>query len=102
MKTSNIFEINDDQIRVVVVNEELFGFIYPYNLKQLSVLAENNSSRTTLVSVLSHRHHISKQDKVRLATELDFDSYNISSDGYRDNPIFVYNKEDDRHFFLQY
>ena len=28
MKTSNIFEINDDQIHVVVVNEELFGFIY--------------------------------------------------------------------------
>ena len=73
-KINNIPVLNEDVIRLVVLNEEIIGYIYPRRTSYVVAL-EIKPGRTT-----------------SLATEQDFDDFHICFDGFRNNAMYCYNQ----------
>ena len=91
-RLNNIPKLDEYFIRLVVLNEKMLGYIYPDKTSFLVVLAVEPRDCVSLLDALNMRRLVSINDKVRLATEQDFDDFNVFFDGFRNNPIYIYNK----------
>ena len=80
-----------DKIKLVVFNEHTIGYIMPERPDYVQVL-HASILRGATFELLPTSKYISKTDKVRLASEKDFNDYRISFEGYKDNISYEYAK----------
>jgi hypothetical protein len=81
-----------DKIKLVVIDECILGYIQPNRtwpetagILHASILRGSTCGRLEGWIFTSHR-------AVRLASEKDFNDYNVSFDGYRNDPEYEYQK----------
>lgn len=77
--------MQNSKIKLVVVNEEALGYIFPERPFMVHVLGCTESVLARDGSSMNARGN-----KTRLANAQDFDQYNVSFDGYRNNPEYLY------------
>lgn len=77
--------------KLVVVNENTLGYILPETPETLGVL-HASILKGALFCVHPEPKHISSLDKVRLATEKDFDDYRMSFKGFDNPELYEYQK----------
>ena len=73
-----------DKIKLVVYNEYALGYILPQQPNQVCILA-NSILRGAPLKVYNTPYPISFNDKIRLASEKDFEDYRVCFEGF-DNP----------------
>ena len=86
-KINNIPVLNEDVIRLVVLNEEIIGYIYPRRTSYVVALEIKPGRTTSLATSVNKQCMVLLSDKVRLATEQDFDDFHICFDGFRNNTM---------------
>lgn len=91
-KINNIPVLNEDVIRLVVLNEEIIGYIYPRRTSYVVALEIKPGRTTSLATSVNKQCMVLLSDKVRLATEQDFDDFHICFDGFRNNTMYCYNQ----------
>ena len=91
-KINNIPVLNEDVIRLVVLNEEIIGYIYPRRTSYVVALEIKPGRTTSLATSVNKQCVVLLSDKVRLATEQDFDDFHICFDGFRNNAMYCYNQ----------
>lgn len=91
-KINNIPVLNEDVIRLVVLNEEIIGYIYPRRTSYVVALEIKPGRTTSLATSVNKQCMVLLSDKVRLATEQDFDDFHICFDGFRNNTMYCYNR----------
>lgn len=91
-KINNIPVLNEDVIRLVVLNEEIIGYIYPRRTSYVVALEIKPGRTTSLATSVNKQCMVLLSDKVRLATEQDFDYFHICFDGFRNNTMYCYNQ----------
>lgn len=79
-KINNIPVLNEDVIRLVVLNEEIIGYIYPRRTSYVVALEIKPGRTTSLATSVNKQCMVLLSDKVRLATEQDFDDFHIVSE----------------------
>lgn len=79
-KINNIPVLNEDVIRLVVLNEEIIGYIYPRRTSYVVALEIKPGRTTSLATSVNKQCMVLLSDKVRLATEQDFDDFHICFD----------------------
>ena len=84
--------LNEDVIRLVVLNEEIIGYIYPRRTSYVVALEIKLGRTTSLATSVNKQCMVLLSDKVRLATEQDFDDFHICFDGFRNNTMYCYNQ----------
>ena len=82
-KINNIPVLNEDVIRLVVLNEEIIGYIYPRRTSYVVALEIKPGRTTSLATSVNKQCMVLLSDKVRLATEQDFDDFHICFDGFK-------------------
>ena len=78
-KINNISVLNEDVIRLVVLNEEIIGYIYPRRTSYVVALEIKPGRTTSLATSVNKQCMVLLSDKVRLATEQDFDDFHIEA-----------------------
>lgn len=73
-----------DKIKLVVYNEYALGYILPQRPNQVCILA-NSILRGASLRVYDEPYPIGCNDKIRLASEKDFEDYRVCFEGF-DNP----------------
>lgn len=73
-----------DKIKLVVYNEYALGYILPQQPNQVCILS-NSIVRGAPLKVYDAPYPIGFNDKVRLASEKDFEDYKVCFEGF-DNP----------------
>ena len=91
-KINNIPVLDEDVIRLVVLNEEIIGYIYPRRTSYVVALEIKPGRTTSLATSVNKQCMVLLSDKVRLATEQDFDDFHICFDGFRNNTMYCYNQ----------
>ena len=91
-KINNISVLNEDVIRLVVLNEEIIGYIYPRRTSYVVALEIKPGRTTSLATSVNKQCMVLLSDKVHLATEQDFDVFHIWYDGFRNNTLYCYNQ----------
>ena len=66
--------------------------IYPDKTSFVVALAVESGDCVSLLDAINMRRYVSFDDKVRLATERDFDDFNVCFEGFRNDPMYMYNK----------
>lgn len=67
-KINNIPVLNEDVIRLVVLNEEIIGYIYPRRTSYVVALEIKPGRTTSLATSVNKQCMVLLSDKVRLAT----------------------------------
>ena len=88
----NIPKLDEYVIRLVVLNERMLGYIYPDKISFVVALAVEPGDCVSLLDAINMRRYVSFDDKVRLATDRDFDDFNVCFEGFRNDPMYMYNK----------
>ncbi len=81
-KINNIPVLNED---VILLNEEIIGYIYPRRTSYVVALEIKPGRTTSLATSVNKQCMVLLSDKVRLATEQDFDDFHICFDGFRNS-----------------
>lgn len=92
VRLNNIQKLDEYVIRLVVLNERMLGYIYPDRTSFVVALAVEPGDCVSLLNAINMRRYVSFDDKVRLATERDFHDFNVCFEGFRDAPMYMYNK----------
>lgn len=71
------------KIKLVVVDNEILGYIQPGNPDTVNILVARGRSSNFGSMLLTGKY-------VRLASEKDFNSFHISFDGYREDPNYEF------------
>ena len=74
------------------LNEEIIGYIYPRRTSYVVALEIKPGRTTSLATSVNKQCMVLLSDKVRLATEQDFDDFHICFDGFRNNTMYCYNQ----------
>jgi len=74
-----------EKIKLVVVNENTLGYINPKTPNLLGVLHSSILKGAPFILYPGPRS-IFETDKVRLASEADFEEYRVCFNGYKNNP----------------
>jgi len=84
-------KIEDDKLELIVIDEHTLAYRKPNSdsaqILHASILkgSPNNNNSGSI--------YIGSLNKVRLATEQDFDSFRVVFDGYKNDPIFIYDTQ---------
>lgn len=73
VRLNNIPKLGEYVIRLVVLNERMLGYIYPDKTSFVVALAVEPGDCVSLLDAINMRRYVSFDDKVRWATERDFD-----------------------------
>lgn len=73
------------QIQLVVFNEHTLGYILPEMPKYVCVLHQSILKGAPF-NLHPDSNYISPSDKIRLATEQDFNDYRVSVEGFNNDP----------------
>lgn len=95
VRLNNIPKLDEYVIRLVVLNERMLEYIYPDKTSFVVVLAVESGDCVSLLDAINMRRYVSFDDKFRLATERDFDDFNVCFEGFRNNPMYMHNKGTD-------
>ncbi|MEI6752363.1 MAG: hypothetical protein WCK78_04275 [Paludibacter sp.] len=79
----------EERTKLVVVNENTLGYILPETPETLGVL-HSSILRGAVFEVHPEPKHIISLDKVRLATEKDFENYRVSFKGFDNQELYEY------------
>ena len=74
-------------VKLVVVNENILGYIEPETPQSISIL---HGSILRGANRTEGNISLYGQEIVRLATEQDFINFNVSIEGYKNNPQYTY------------
>ena len=72
-----------ERIKLIVINENALGYIFPEQPNSIHLLS------TSILKGCSWNEwstYPTKGNKIRLASEKDFDEYRVSFNGYKNNP----------------
>ena len=75
----------DNRIKLVVYNENSLGFIMPWLPTCFQCL-----HASILRGAVGTDKHINSTDKIRLATEKDFDDYRVSFKGFENKNEYLF------------
>lgn len=73
------------RIKLIVVNEHTLGYVFPETPNFYSIL-HSSILKGAIFELNPSCKLMNKNDKIRLATEKDFDDFRVSSIGFTDNP----------------
>ena len=99
VRLNNIPKLDEYVIRLVVLNERMLGYIYPDKTSFVVALAVESGDCVSLLDAINMRRYVSFYDKVRFATERDFDDFYVCFEGFRNGPLDMYNKGPEHIFF---
>ena len=92
VRQKNLKNLYEYVFRLLVLNERMLGYIYSDKTSFVVVLAVEPGDCVSLLDAINMRWYVSFDDKVRLATERDFDDFNVCFEGFRNDPMYMYNK----------
>lgn len=79
------------EVELVVCNENILGYIQPETRTTLNFL-QSSILKGATSSVTATSKPINISDNIRLANEKDFSNFNVSFDGYKNDPQYKYEK----------
>ena len=100
-KINNIPVLNEDVIRLVVLNEEIIGYIYPRRTSYVVALEIKPGRTTSLATSVNKQCMVLLSDKVRLATEQDFDDFHICIVIIRERNLYTFNEIHSPFFWIR-
>lgn len=77
------------KIKLVVYNEYCLGYILPECPSMVCTLADSILKGAPF-RVMNEPHQITKSDKIRLASEKDFETFHVSFEGYDNRELYEY------------
>lgn len=81
------------KIKLVVFNEYALGYIEPETPDKVSTLADSVIKGAPF-RVFCEPYYIGSKDKVRLATEKDFNDFRVCFEGYDNPEIYEFSRTD--------
>lgn len=76
-------------VKLVVMNENTLGYIQPETPDTINILKES-ILKGGYSSTTPHSLPIKQSDIIRLASEKDFNEFNVSFEGYKNDPDYQY------------
>ena len=77
------------KIKLVVCNEYCLGYILPECPNMVCTLSDSVLKGAPF-RVMNEPYQITKNDKIRLASEIDFENFNVSFEGYNNRELYEY------------
>ena len=92
VRLNNIPKLDEYVIRLVVLNERMLGYIYPDKTSFVVALAVEPGDCGSLLNAINMRRAGFFDDKIRLANGRGFDDFYVCFEGFRNEPMYMYNK----------
>lgn len=77
------------KIKLVVCNEYCLGYILPECPNMVCTLSDSVLKGAPF-RVMNESYQITKSDKIRLASEKDFEDFRVSFEGYDNRELYEY------------
>jgi hypothetical protein len=80
----------EEKTKLVVVDENILGYINPWDKNSVQVLKANIKKGATYTTNTVYSLPLSSKSKIRLASKEDFDEFNVSFEGYKTDNNYEY------------
>ena len=98
---SEIKDAPSTKIKLVVYKEHTLGYILPEIPNSVQILHSSPLKGANSTTNLQDNYHINNLNEIRLASEKDFDDFNVDFKGYDDKEVYEYSESVDTHKVLK-
>ena len=98
---SEIKDASSTKIKLVVYKEHTLGYILPELPNSVQILHSSPLKGANSTTNLHDNYHINNLNEIRLASEKDFDDFNVDFKGYDDKEVYEYSEGVNTHKALK-